>query len=110
MQDITPKGTLFQGCDKGTKNTPKRLSKKDFKAELVRVKECLLQEPRTMKQVSVLTGIDRANICRHCGSLRLSENIVSVKKGICPITKHRANFWTTNPKLLPTFKQLSIFN
>jgi hypothetical protein len=110
MRDITPKGILLQGCNKDTKTTPKTPSKDHFKAQLKRVDECFLQEPRTMKQVSILTGIDRANICRYCKKLRQYDKILAVKKGICPITKHRAIFWTTNPDLLSPPTQLSIFN
>lgn len=67
------------------------------------------KQPQTMKQVSVKTGIDRANICWYCRDLRKTERIASVKKGICPITKHPAIYWTTNPAFFPSNNQLNLF-
>jgi len=67
------------------------------------------KEPQTMKQVSVKTGIDRANICWYCREMRKNNCIVSIKKIYCPITKHRANVWTTNSSLFPINKQLTLF-
>ena len=58
----------------------------------------------TMKQVSVKTDIDRANICRFVGKWRKSNSIYLVKKGICPITKERAGFYTTNYDLYLSLK------
>ena len=51
-----------------------------------------------MLMVSNETGIYRANICRYIAELRRQERIELVKKGICPISKHRAGFYTTNLK------------
>ncbi len=60
----------------------------------------------TMKQVSVKTDIDRANICRYVGKLKKTNSIYLVKKSICPITKDIAGFYTTNYNLYLTHKGL----
>ena len=32
---------------------------------------------------------------------------ITARKGICPISKHRAGFYTTNPDLFPAIVELS---
>lgn len=59
----------------------------------------LFKQPKTMKMVEVETGIDRANVCRYIDVWKERNCIRVAKKGICPITKHRAGFYTTNPAL-----------
>jgi hypothetical protein len=60
----------------------------------------------TMKQVSVKTDIDRANLCRFVGKLKKTKSIYLVRKGVCPITKDIAGFYTTNYNLYLTHKGL----
>ena len=36
----------------------------------------------TMKQVSVKTDVDRANVCRFVGKMKRSNNIYLVRKGL----------------------------
>lgn len=60
----------------------------------------------TMKQVSIKTDVDRANICRFVGKMKRRNNIYLVRKGICPITKDIAGFYTTNYNLYLTNKGL----
>lgn len=60
----------------------------------------------TMKQVSVKTGIDRANICRFVAKWRKSNSIFRIRKGVCPITKDIAGFYTMNFNLYLTHKDL----
>ncbi|GAB2629968.1 hypothetical protein GCM10027035_25480 [Emticicia sediminis] len=67
------------------------------------------KQPFTMKMVSVNCNIDRANICWYNRDLRRLGRIKAVRKGICPITKHRAIYWTTNPQFFPKESQLNIF-
>lgn len=56
--------------------------------------------PKTMKMVSVETGIDRANICRYVGKWKKNDRIQIINFGICPITKTGGvQFLTTDPKL-----------
>ena len=49
--------------------------------------------PKTMLQVAKETKIERASICRRIAELREIDRIEVVKRGLCPITKHRAGFY-----------------
>ena len=60
-----------------------------------------LEYPKTMLMVSIETGILRANLCRYVAKMRKHNHIEVVRKGICPISKHRAGFYTTNPEMFP---------
>lgn len=59
------------------------------------------QRPATMLMISKETGILRANICRYVSKFRKRDKIKLMYKTICPITKHRAGFYTT---------EISMFN
>ena len=72
-----------------------------FQAQMKRVFAALYRQPKTMLMVSVETGILRANICRYVAEWGKENRICIVRKGICPISKHRAGFYTTNPDLFP---------
>lgn len=90
---------LHKGCSKGTKVN-----------QLAATFEGFFKAPATMLQVAKSTDIERANICRYVASLRNQGSIAFVKKGYCPITKHMAGYYTTNPVLFPTIpKQLNLF-
>ena len=54
-----------------------------------------------MLMLSVETGILRANICRYVAKLRKQNSIRIVQKSICPISKRRAGYYTTNTELFP---------
>lgn len=69
--------------------------------------QAFYSQPKTMLMVSVETGIERANICRYVAELEKQDRIYIVRKGICPITKHRAGFYTTNPELFPAIVEHS---
>jgi DNA-binding transcriptional regulator LsrR (DeoR family) len=71
--------------------------------------EGFFNQPLTMMELSVITGIDRANICRYCAVLRAAGSIAIYKKGYCSITKHLANQYTTNPQLFPIDLQGKLF-
>ena len=72
---------------------------KHFEAQMKRVFAALYKQPKTMLMVSIETGILRANICRYVAEWGKENRICIVRKGICPISKHRAGFYTTNPDL-----------
>ena len=57
--------------------------------------------PKTMLQVSREIGIERANICRFVKMFRKRDHVAVVRQGLCPITKFKAGFLTTNPDLFP---------
>lgn len=54
-------------------------------------------EPRTMLQVSRITGIERANICWYIRVFRERNLVFPAYYGNCPISNSRALFYTTNP-------------
>jgi len=86
-------------------NSPKVFSHKGqgksthFQAQMKRVFAALYRQPKTMLMVSIETGILRANICRYVAELEKENRICIIRKSICPISKHRAGFYTTNPDL-----------
>jgi hypothetical protein len=94
---------------------PQSLSIKDkhkgkvFEAQMKVVFKEFERNPSTMLQVSFKHGILRANICRYVAKWRNSGQIAVVKKSYCPITKHLAGFYTTNPKLFPSSNQIKMF-
>jgi hypothetical protein len=92
---------------------PQSLSIKDkhnskhFQVQMKRVFAALYRQPKTMLMVSIETGILRANICRYVAEWKKQNCIKIVRKGICPISKHRAGFYTTNPELFPSIVEPS---
>ena len=77
--------------------------------QLQRVYSTLFARPMTMYEVALITGIERANVCRYVAELRKCNNIAVVRLGICPITRHdRVQFLTTNPALFPQETQLGL--
>jgi hypothetical protein len=80
---------------------------KHFQTQMQRVFAALYRQPKTMLMVSIETGILRANICRYVAEWEKENRICIVRKGICPISKHRAGFYTTNPELFPSIVEPS---
>jgi hypothetical protein len=81
----------------------------DFQYQFKIVSDAFFKQPQTMKELSVKTNIDRANICWYCRKLRQHNEIAVVKKVYCSITKHLVNQYTTNPALFPISSQLNMF-
>jgi len=52
-------------------------------------------KPKTMLEVSVETGILRANICRYMSRWKKQDKIILDHFGLCPISKYRAGFYQT---------------
>lgn len=77
--------------------------------ELKAVWEYLQVNVATQTQVAVALNIYRPNLCRRKRTLQKNGELAVVKKGICPITKHRAEFITTNKELFPKSNQLEFF-
>lgn len=72
---------------------------KDFEVQEKKVRKAFNEKPKTMRMVSVETGIDRANICWLVGRWKKSKVIKVVRFGECPNTKRKGvQFLTTNPK------------
>ena len=80
---------------------------KHFQAQTRQVFKAFYKQPKTMLMAANETKILRANICRYVEKYRKSNSIRLVAKGICPISKHRAGFYTTNPELFPTIVEPS---
>jgi hypothetical protein len=88
-------------------NSPKhkgRSKGKKFVPQMQRVFAAFSRQPKTMLMVSIETGILRANICRYVAKWEKENRIGIVRKSICPISKHRAGFYTTNPELFPSIE------
>ena len=64
--------------------------------QLKEVFRAFYERPKTMLMVSNETGILRANICRYVAELEKKNLITLTDIKICPISKHRAGFYTTN--------------
>ncbi len=79
----------------------------NFQGQTQRVFAALYRQPKTMLMVSIETGILRANVCRYVAAWEKQNCIRIVRKGICPISKHRAGFYTTNPELFPAIVEPS---
>ena len=67
------------------------------------------EQPKTMMQVSEETGILRSNICRYVAKFRKHKKIAEVRKDRCPITKHQATFFSTDPEYFPEETQPELF-
>ncbi len=68
------------------------------------------EQPQSMKELSICTGIDRASICRYVRTMRLLKAIAVYKRSYCSITKRLVNKYTTNPDLFPIHSsQLILF-
>lgn len=96
-QPSSPKVFLHKGQGKD----------KNFQAQTQRVFAALYRQPKTMLMASIETGVLRSNICRYVAEWERQDNIRKVRKGICPISKHRAGFYTTNPNLFPVIVEPS---
>lgn len=77
--------------------SPQRQDKdRDFLFQRQRVYQSFRERPKTMLQVSQETGIYRANICRYIHRMKNEGTIYRLPRGLCPISKNKAIFWTTN--------------
>lgn len=71
-----------------------------FRKQRKKVIIAFSKEPKTMLQVSIETGVLRANICRFIAQWQLEDAITLIRMGICPISKHKAGFYSTNKDIL----------
>lgn len=83
---------------------------KEYREQMGRVFRSFFERPKTMLEVSMETGILRANICRYVSLMEDDGRIQIHHKDIDPKTKCRAAFYTTNPNLFnqPEFQQMSL--
>ena len=95
-----------------TQNSPEymlRIKHKDthFQTQKKQVFAAFRKQPKTMLMVATETNILRANICRYVSEMRKTNSIRFVEIGICPISKHRAGFFTTNMAIVEPLKNSS---
>ena len=56
------------------------------------------RQPKTMLMVANEKDIYRANLCCYIARWRKNDKVHLIRFGICPISKHRAGFYSTkNP-------------
>jgi hypothetical protein len=79
------------------------------KIQTKRTFEAFKEQPKTMLEVAKETGILRGNICRYVAHFRKHRKIVEVKQGACPISHHKAKFYSTDPKHFPAETELELF-
>jgi hypothetical protein len=81
------------------KESPRRGNKQgkdnQFINQQQRVLKAFGQRPKTMLEVSIETGVLRANICRFIADWQREGRIQLWYKGYCSISKHRAGFYHT---------------
>jgi hypothetical protein len=75
---------------------------REFNLQYQIVYEFFSECPKTMKQVSVETSIDRSNICRYVAVMEKKGEISLSYKGTCPITGMQAGFYLTNKDVKPS--------
>ena len=77
-----------------------------FTNQFIRVLKAFESKPSTMLMVSVRTGILRTNICRYVAKMRRAGTIALFNRSICPISKHRAKFFTTERGMVEWYNDL----
>ena len=83
---------------------------RNFKAQLLVVYNALMENPMTMKELDIYTGVMRENICRYVQYLLEQGKIAVVRKRRCKITGYPlVNEYTANPDLFPKSNQLKLF-
>lgn len=70
-------------------------------SQLRQVNDAFKMRPMTMLECSRITGIERAGVCWYVRDLREGDRIRMHHYGLCPITKFRAGFLTTDQALFP---------
>jgi hypothetical protein len=85
---------------------------KHFPTQYETVYQSFKERPKTMLTVSIESGILRANICRYIATMLIKGQIQLIRKGLCPYTKFRSGFYSTNERLFvkSNVSQLNIFD
>jgi hypothetical protein len=79
------------------------------KDQLKAVFQSFFDSPKTMKEADKDCGVMRENICRYVGTFRKNNQIWVLRNRRCKVTGWYASELTTNPKLAPTDKPLTLF-
>jgi hypothetical protein len=83
-----------------------------FVSQYQTVYQSFKERPKTMLQVSIETGILRANICWYIAEMEDKGYIQVIRKGLCPFTHFCAGFYSTDEALFtkPDALQLNLFD
>lgn len=79
--------------------TPAEIEK--FSAQAKLVYECFHETPRTMLEVSILTGVMRSSVCRLSNNWKADGLIFIIKLDRCPMTHRTVQFLSTNRAFWP---------
>lgn len=71
----------------------------DRDIQLIRVRKCFSECPKTMRQVATELGEERSNICWYCMMLRDRQQIQVHHRGECEVTGRTVKYYTTNKAL-----------
>ena len=77
-----------------------------FVSQYKTVYQSFKERPKTMLEVSIETGILRANICRYIAEMEEKGQIQVIRKGYCPYTQFVAGFYSTNFDFIRSFYKL----
>lgn len=80
------------------------------KNQMKKVFNAFFESPKTMLEVDAETNIERANICRYVGTLKLENRIALIGFRKCKVTGHNhVGTYTTNPEMFPKSNQYKMF-
>lgn len=85
------------------------MDKATKKNQIQQAFEAFRERPKTMLEVAKETDILRENICRYCDYLTKQNKMIEVRTGKCPVSGHKAAFYSTDPDLIPKPGQAEIF-
>ncbi|MEI7676946.1 MAG: hypothetical protein WCJ03_09215 [Bacteroidales bacterium] len=72
--------------------------------QISKVQHYFAKHTGTMLMCSYAIGIERASICRYVRTIeKAGSDLKRIKKGFCPISKHRATFFTIQSSQLTLF-------
>lgn len=92
--EVPPDGDLV---DRIFDETPIDPVKKDRRKR--KLWDALQGKPKTMMQLSIETHVMRSSICPIINTWRDQGFVFFTGRDICPITKHKADFYTANKEI-----------
>ena len=96
-------GAVYSSGDKGSNYFAKFNRLLSSASQDALLMDVFFDQILTMKQASIETGIDRANICWRVADWRLRGDVYNCGKRIDPATGGRATYYTTNRTLAAGF-------
>ena len=80
-----------------------------YQSQLRKVFKAFQEKPKTRLQVAEECGILRGNVCYYVRDLKHMKRIAVIKTDRDPITKHKAEFLSTDRDLFPPELQRELF-